>query len=59
MDLGASVMTEEKAHHYAKVLSRGMGVTFHAVRSRQGAFRRYKYLPTTAKSWQRSDHLEA
>jgi hypothetical protein len=38
MDLGASFMTEEKAHHYAKVLSRGMGVTFHAVRSRQGRF---------------------
>jgi hypothetical protein len=31
-------MTEEKAPHYAKVLSRGMGVTFHAVRSRQGRF---------------------
>ena len=38
MDLGASFMTEEKARHYAKVLSRGMGVTFHAVRSRQGRF---------------------
>jgi hypothetical protein len=31
-------MTEEKARHYAKVLSRGMGVTFHAVRSREGGF---------------------
>ena len=29
-------MTEEKARHYAEVLSRSMGVTFHAVRSRQG-----------------------
>lgn len=38
MDLGTSFMTEEKARHYAKVLSRGMGVTFHAVRSRQGSF---------------------
>ncbi len=38
MDLGISFMTEEKARHYAKVLSRGMGVTFHAVRSRQGRF---------------------
>jgi hypothetical protein len=38
MDLGTSFMTEEKARHYAKVLSRGMGVTFHAVRSRQGRF---------------------
>jgi hypothetical protein len=34
--LGTSFMTEEKARHYAKVLSRSMGVTFHAVRSRQG-----------------------
>jgi hypothetical protein len=38
MDLGTSFMTEEKARHYAKVLSRGMGVTFHAVRSREGRF---------------------
>ena len=38
MDLGTGFMTEEKARHYAKVLSRGMGVAFHAVRSRQGHF---------------------
>jgi hypothetical protein len=38
MDLGNRFMTEEKARHYAKILSRGMAVTFHAVRSRQGRF---------------------
>jgi hypothetical protein len=31
-------MTEERACHYAKVLARGMGVTFYAVRSREGHF---------------------
>ena len=31
-------MTEERACHYAKVLARGMGVTFYAVRSREGRF---------------------
>jgi hypothetical protein len=31
-------MTEERARHYAKVLARGMGVTFYAVRSRAGRF---------------------
>jgi len=31
-------MTEERACHYAKVLARGMGVTFYVVRSREGRF---------------------
>ena len=31
-------MTEERARHYAKVLARGMGVTFYVVRSRAGRF---------------------
>lgn len=31
-------MTEEKARYYAKVLSRAIGVTFHAIRSRQSHF---------------------
>ena len=31
-------MTEERARHYAKVLARGMGVTFYVVRSREGRF---------------------
>ena len=31
-------MTEERAHHYAKALARGMGITFYAVRSREGRF---------------------
>jgi hypothetical protein len=31
-------MTEERARHYAKVLARGMGTTFYAVRSREGHF---------------------
>jgi len=31
-------MTEERARYYAKVLARSMGVTFYAVRSRQGRF---------------------
>jgi hypothetical protein len=31
-------MTEERACHYAKVLARGMGVTFYVVRSRAGRF---------------------
>jgi hypothetical protein len=37
--IGSSqVMTEERACHYAKVLARGMGVTFYVVRSREGRF---------------------
>lgn len=35
---GTSFMTEERARHYAEVLARGMGITFHAVRSREGRF---------------------
>jgi hypothetical protein len=35
---GATVMTEERARYYAKVLARSMGVTFYAVRSREGRF---------------------
>ena len=31
-------MTEERARHYAKVLARGMGVTFYVVRSHEGRF---------------------
>ena len=31
-------MTEERARYYAKVLARSMGVTFYAVRSREGRF---------------------
>ena len=31
-------MTEQRARHYAKVLARGMGVTFYVVRSREGRF---------------------
>jgi hypothetical protein len=31
-------MTEERARHYAKVLARGMGVTFYVVRSHAGRF---------------------
>jgi hypothetical protein len=31
-------MTEERARHYAKALARSMGVTFYAVRSREGRF---------------------
>jgi hypothetical protein len=31
-------MTEERACHYAKVLARGLGVTFYVVRSREGHF---------------------
>ena len=31
-------MTEERACHYAKVLARGVGVTFYVVRSREGRF---------------------
>jgi len=31
-------MTEKRARHYAKVLARGMGVTFYVVRSREGRF---------------------
>ena len=29
-------MTEKRARHYAKVLARGMGITFYVVRSREG-----------------------
>ena len=29
-------MTEKRAHHYAKVLARGMGIAFYVVRSREG-----------------------
>jgi hypothetical protein len=36
--LGARFMTDKRARHYAKVLARGMGVTFYVVRSRQGRF---------------------
>ena len=35
---GASFMTEERARYYAKVLARGIGTTFYAVRSREGRF---------------------
>src|ERR1700739_4108272 len=38
MKRGASIMTEERARHYAKALARGMGITFYVVRSRQGRF---------------------
>jgi|SRR6516162_4270707 hypothetical protein len=31
-------MTEKRARHYARVLARGVGVTFHVVRSREGRF---------------------
>jgi hypothetical protein len=31
-------MTEERARHYAKALARNMGITFYAVRSREGRF---------------------
>jgi hypothetical protein len=31
-------MTEDRVRYYAKVLARKMGVTFYAVRSRQGRF---------------------
>jgi hypothetical protein len=31
-------MTKERARHYAKVLARGMGITFYVVRSREGRF---------------------
>jgi len=31
-------MTEESARYYAKALARSMGVTFYAVRSREGRF---------------------
>ena len=31
-------MTEERARHYAKALARSMGITFYAVRSREGRF---------------------
>jgi hypothetical protein len=31
-------MTEERARYYAKTLARSIGVTFYAVRSRQGRF---------------------
>ena len=35
---GASFMTEERARHYAKALAQNMGITFYAVRSREGRF---------------------
>ena len=38
IDRKQPAMTEERACHYAKVLARGMGVTFYAVRSREGRF---------------------
>jgi hypothetical protein len=31
-------MTEDRARYYAKALARSVGVTFYAVRSRQGRF---------------------
>jgi hypothetical protein len=31
-------MTEERARHYAKALAQGMGITFYAVRTREGRF---------------------
>jgi hypothetical protein len=31
-------MSEERARHYAKALALSMGVTFYAVRSREGRF---------------------
>jgi len=31
-------MTGERARHYAKTLAQGMGITFYAVRSREGRF---------------------
>ena len=38
MERGVIFMTEEKARHYAKTLARNMGITFYAVRSREGRF---------------------
>jgi hypothetical protein len=38
MERRATVMTEESARYYAKALARSMGVTFYAVRSREGRF---------------------
>jgi hypothetical protein len=38
MERGAIFMTEERARHYAKALARNMGITFYAVRSREGRF---------------------
>jgi hypothetical protein len=35
---GASFMTEDRARHYANVLAQDMGITFYAVRSREGRF---------------------
>lgn len=31
-------MTEEKARYYAKALAQSMGITFYAVRSREGRY---------------------
>jgi hypothetical protein len=31
-------MTEERARHYAKALAQSMGITFYAVRTREGRF---------------------
>jgi hypothetical protein len=31
-------MTEERARHYAEALAHSMGITFYAVRSREGRF---------------------
>ena len=31
-------MTEDRARHYARVLARGMDVTFYVVHSREGCF---------------------
>jgi len=38
MEPGGSFMTEERARHYAKALAQNMGITFYAVRSREGRY---------------------
>jgi hypothetical protein len=37
-DRGASLMTKERARHYAEALAHSMGITFYVVRSREGRF---------------------
>jgi hypothetical protein len=38
MERGASLMTEDRARHYAEALAHSMGITFYMVRSREGRF---------------------
>jgi hypothetical protein len=38
MERGASFMTEERAHHYAKALAHSMSITFYVVRSGEGRY---------------------